>query len=115
MEDSIRTALTRDFEEVLPGAKITELECRTMTCRMVVSANDYGTLQKAITVAQYAPLAPLSKFGGGGALDRTIYMVFTPETHSVENYRAWYRKMREGALPDIRSGRAANDPPVPTN
>jgi hypothetical protein len=115
IEQSIRRTMDRDFEQVLPGAKVEEMECRTMTCRMVISAKDYPTLQQAVTLTQYTPLAPHSTFGGGGALSRTIYMAFTPGTLRLDDYESWYRRMREDALPRWRSGRSPTDPPVPNN
>ncbi len=121
IEQSVKETLTRDFAAVLPGARLSDVDCRTMTCRLCMEADDLSYLTKARRLAAYVPLAdtvhfgPNSRLQNGGA-STCLTLVFSASHRAPDDYRAWYQKARQTDLETLRSRetfRPTDFPPIP--
>jgi hypothetical protein len=122
MEKRLATQISRDLDASVPDGRVSSsLECRTMTCRLQITAADESHLEKAGTVLDYAPLAnSVSYFGGGRGADgrfaRTLYLVFDTGTATEPQYATWYARHRGTFFSRLRSlpkTRLDEQPPIP--
>jgi hypothetical protein len=106
LEQELRNQLAADLAAVLPEAEISEIECRSSSCRIGIIAPEGGmdALTGPFPVAALAEIAALSF---GEPADGWVYfewgLLFGPDQRDLGGWTRWYPEFRNRILRDMQA------------
>lgn len=111
IERNLKEIISSDFATVLPQAKLSTVECRTMICKVRIEADTSDSLKKVRHLAGYSPLADTVSFGGTrmspeGKPSTSLTLVFGSEHRDPAEYKKWYSMLREQNFEKLRAREA---------
>ena len=119
MEERLADIVRRDVDSLGATAKIKAVECRKMSCNIVVTAETAADLSKGLMLLNYTPLGNLQAverpLGDPAAAFSSGYVIaWHPDERSLAVQNRVYPAMRQRRLAELRQKKLPERyPPVP--